>query len=77
MKDCVWCHGRIENPVSWHEVFGMESREALCIECRAGLQKLEGSLCKICGRTLDDLESVYVQKGVCYDCVRWEEGEWA
>ncbi|HET7577931.1 MAG TPA: ComF family protein [Bacillales bacterium] len=77
MAYCLWCDEKITESVSWHEVFGLSRQETLCRGCRTQLKILSEPLCRICGRSLDELDAAYRHGDICYDCVRWEEGEWA
>ncbi|HET7626972.1 MAG TPA: ComF family protein [Bacillales bacterium] len=77
MKTCTWCAGRREEPVSWHEVFGIEREHPLCFACRNRLSAVSEPICNLCGRTLNDLDAGYVKENTCFDCVRWEEGGWS
>ncbi|HEX7064424.1 MAG TPA: ComF family protein [Bacillales bacterium] len=74
---CLWCDGEIKESVSWKEVFGLSQPEVLCGDCREGLEDLREPLCRVCGRSFLDLEAAYRQGDLCYDCIRWEEGEWS
>lgn len=71
------CDETIAEKVSWHEVFGFGKKEMLCATCYDGLEMLSGSLCRICGRSLDALDEAFREGDLCYDCVRWEESKFA
>ncbi|HEU5139262.1 MAG TPA: ComF family protein [Bacillales bacterium] len=73
---CLWCDAEITEGVSWKEVFGLSRPDVLCRVCREGLMVLRKPLCRICGRSFLDLSSDYRNGDLCYDCIRWEEGEW-
>lgn len=77
MAHCLWCDGDMTEVVSWHEAFGLRKKEILCRTCRDGLDVLPKPLCRICGRSLEEIDESYVQGDICYDCVRWEEGDFA
>lgn len=76
MDHCLWCDEEITKAVSWHEVFGMSKQETLCYTCRDGLAPLPEPLCRICGRSLDELPEVWRQDDLCFDCIRWEKSSW-
>lgn len=76
MSYCLWCDRRVENGVSWQDVFGLSRHSLVCLGCKEELETLSPPLCRICGRSLPQMENVYKKNGFCYDCIRWEEGEW-
>lgn len=76
-QHCLWCDETISEVVSWHEVFGFGKKELICPSCRHGLERLTEPFCKICGRSLEALDETFRKGDLCYDCVRWEESEFA
>lgn len=76
MSHCLWCDEEIIHVVSWREVFGIPHSQVLCGACFDGLERLSGTLCRICGRSFEELDPSFQKEDLCYDCLRWEESEW-
>jgi competence protein ComFC len=72
MEHCLWCDKAFLQPVSWEYVFGLQSRNVICLECEEMLLPIIGEICQICGRPLSIFPEKYQQNGVCNDCLRWE-----
>ncbi|MBM4760877.1 ComF family protein [Bacillus sp. B15-48] len=71
---CLICHQMLEPEVSWHSLFCRREEEVICLSCKNKLKPLDGELCRICYRILDN---EYKMENICYDCIRWEESdEW-
>ncbi|WP_214480750.1 ComF family protein [Bacillus sp. SM2101] len=75
MKTCLLCHKPYQMEVSWHAILTLSpEQQKICHECHRRLTIIEGKLCSICGRPLQDVSSTTT---LCYDCVRWEnQREW-
>lgn len=73
MSRCLVCHEVIDSPFGWVDLFFPEREEMLCQICESKLQRIEGEICKICGRPFDSLEPHYRKGDLCTDCTRWEE----
>ncbi|SDK03808.1 ComF family protein [Sediminibacillus albus] len=61
---CLWCDEEILPVVDWNTFLIPEPAVNLCSPCKAELDKLEGSLCMMCGRR--------TSFKVCPDCQHWE-----
>ncbi|WP_186580794.1 ComF family protein [Aquibacillus kalidii] len=61
---CLWCDEEILVEVNWTNFLLPDRPKQLCEACEKSLQRIEGAICKLCGRP-SDVE-------VCMDCERWE-----
>lgn len=73
MKHCLYCDAHLQVRASWAGIFGVEKEKLLCEKCSGKLESFAGSLCEICGRSLNDLDETYHNGTLCSDCIRWEE----
>lgn len=69
---CLYCYNPIDPIISWESFFLGGEKQLLCQKCASQLEKINGAVCKICGRPFDKLEEQYRQNELCNDCVRWE-----
>lgn len=70
---CLICHEVIESSFGWGDLVTGKQKDVICRVCLGKLQKIEGEVCQICGRSFDTLDSQYRMGDRCYDCLRWEE----
>nr|WP_295973910.1 ComF family protein [uncultured Bacillus sp.] len=74
---CIICLGEISPKTGWTALIDEEKPQTVCSLCQTKLQKVEGEICALCSRPLNQLEPRFIQNGICYDCVRWErDHEW-
>lgn len=74
---CVICLAPVIPEFNWTYLFSKAPECYLCGGCKEKLAVIKGETCRICGRSLQFLESAHVKEGMCYDCQKWEdEEEW-
>jgi competence protein ComFC len=70
---CLICHEMMDTSLGWVDLFVPDQKEIICQVCFGKLERIEGELCKICGRSFSKLDSHYRKGEFCMDCFRWEE----
>ncbi|PFG14822.1 ComF family protein [Bacillus sp. es.036] len=73
---CPLCGEDTSNQLSWQLLFGMKNNLPCCETCRNQLLPIVGPLCLKCGRSLQQIDSRFVEGKQCSDCVRWGERGW-
>jgi competence protein ComFC len=77
MSRCFYCHHSYTETWSWALLLGLAYEPLLCQDCQAKLVRIEGEICRMCGRPFSVFPEQYRQGDCCYDCIRWEdEEEW-
>lgn len=71
---CLLCFEELAPSYGWLSFFIKEEEALLCRGCEQKFERLEGELCGCCGRSLERLAAEHQDKGICRDCLRWEEG---
>lgn len=68
--NCLLCHS-LYNPItSWRQLILLEDPDVLCPRCRGAFVLIDGRLCEMCGRPLEE-----AAPSVCPDCLRWQDDE--
>ncbi|HLO11948.1 MAG TPA: ComF family protein [Pseudoneobacillus sp.] len=70
---CLICFGVMEASFGWMDFFIPNKKAGVCQECQGKLQRVEGDMCQICGRSFAFLHPQFRSGDYCYDCIRWEE----
>ncbi|GEN87146.1 ComF family protein [Oceanobacillus sojae] len=65
MNFCVYCHERIEQPLTWSTWLTVKKNNVLCISCTGKLEMISGKRCKVCSRAWSS--------SICLDCQQWRE----
>lgn len=74
---CLYCDDRIRGEWSWTKLISGSREQMLCGSCCGKLEKITGSVCIVCSRSLPLLDTKYIHGTICHDCVRWEQDpEW-
>ncbi|WP_078543841.1 ComF family protein [Litchfieldia alkalitelluris] len=72
MAYCTICFEQYTHE-SWSSLFFIGEQSSLCQECRASLERIEGDICRKCGRPLSAVKPEYLEGDTCLDCVRWQQ----
>ncbi|WP_078555833.1 ComF family protein [Bacillus alkalicellulosilyticus] len=75
MNYCLYCDRPFLQKVSWASVLTFQREELLCTTCVQKLKGINGSLCGVCGRPLEQISEKFQRDGYCLDCVAWGESE--
>ncbi|MCQ6264407.1 ComF family protein [Fictibacillus sp. WQ 8-8] len=75
MNYCMYCDEGFYETVSWSFVLGIAGDMHFCEECSSSLERIEGEICEICGRSFSLFPEQYRQENRCNDCIRWEEDD--
>lgn len=75
--NCLLCHDEFLEKSNWQFVFGLTNPSLICDLCSAKFEKVEGELCKKCGRPFSLVEPSYRRGDLCRDCTRWVDQEGA
>jgi competence protein ComFC len=74
---CLICYQIIYQDIGWRRIILPSKEPVICMTCRKGLEKIEGEICRGCGRPFTLLDDQYRHGELCHDCLRWEEDpEW-
>ncbi|ARA98464.1 MULTISPECIES: ComF family protein [Geobacillus] len=68
--NCLLCHSSYNPIASWRQLLFLEDVDVLCPRCRGSFALIDGRLCEMCGRPLDE-----ASPSPCADCLRWQEDE--
>ncbi|MED1862435.1 ComF family protein [Fictibacillus nanhaiensis] len=75
MSYCLYCHESYSEAWSWEALIGLKQSPLLCQDCEGRLVRINGEICRICGRDFSVFPEQYRQGDSCFDCIRWEENE--
>ncbi|MCK6258684.1 ComF family protein [Fictibacillus sp. KIGAM418] len=73
MNYCLYCDEGFYETVSWSFVLGIAGEMHFCEGCSSSLERIEGEICEICGRSFSLFPEQYRQENRCNDCIHWEE----
>ncbi|NNU85001.1 ComF family protein [Geobacillus sp. BMUD] len=68
--NCLLCHSSYNPIASWRQLLFLEDLDVLCPRCRGSFKLIDGRLCEMCGRPLEE-----AKPSLCADCLRWQEDE--
>ena len=71
---CLLCFENLSHALGWFSFLVKGEEQLICQECEQKFERIKGELCAICGRSLERLAPSHQEKGMCKDCLRWEEG---
>ncbi|MFO6497688.1 MULTISPECIES: ComF family protein [Bacillus] len=63
--NCLICEAPLSHSLSWRVLFFLRTEEKICRECKESFNKIEGTVCRKCGRPQDS-------ERLCRDCLKWE-----
>ncbi|MBM7649355.1 competence protein ComFC [Bacillus ectoiniformans] len=73
MSHCLYCGNEQTGSMNWRRFLLAEEEPLLCADCLKGFERIEGTRCQICSRSLDGLPDAYVAGDCCRDCAEWEK----
>ncbi|WP_257350261.1 ComF family protein [Pseudalkalibacillus decolorationis] len=57
--------------LGWGDLFGRNDPLSVCSECSSMLERVNGEICRMCGRSFSIFPEQYRQGDLCFDCVEW------
>ncbi|UOQ85165.1 ComF family protein [Gracilibacillus salinarum] len=68
MSVCLICQQDSIDAITWTNLFLPPENSALCPDCQEKLERIQGPICKKCGRKLPET-------AVCSDCQKWKHNK--
>ncbi|WLD92979.1 ComF family protein [Alkalihalobacillus sp. AL-G] len=71
--NCLSCHEPIQIKFGWNDLFYLNDPSSICSACSDQLERIEGEICRMCGRSFSIFPEQYRQDDCCFDCLEWEQ----
>ncbi|MBB5173766.1 ComF family protein [Texcoconibacillus texcoconensis] len=65
---CLYCQNTFSERPGWNWVFSFHKQEPLCQRCRDMFVRIEGDVCRDCGRPSEES----AETDTCQDCRQWQ-----